>query len=197
MAIWGKCANKCSFLLRKSISSVIGKEGRGEGKERGDPFGQLVQSKILKDTTRFLYARIYDFYPLWRNSQVKEKGRGDVYLPPIPIYSVNYSHTASWSCCSSATVKLELCGLCLPSYSWQLAHGSRWSPGIAFKLLLFFTGLWSPARAARDVPFLLFCSSYLLDTLEIICHLWFVPAMRNRAKPEGSQPEVGGLGNPL
>lgn len=44
----------------KSIGSVIGKGKRGKGKDRGDHFGQLDQSKVLKDVMRcVVYSHIY------------------------------------------------------------------------------------------------------------------------------------------
>lgn len=58
-----KCTNEHSLLLRKCVGSVRGKGRRGEWKERGDPFAQLVRSKVLKDIIKCLCMYICDFYP--------------------------------------------------------------------------------------------------------------------------------------
>lgn len=118
---------------------------------------------------RFLCNRRHDFYSLGRNSQVKEKGRGDIYLPPVSICSKHYSHTASRSYCNFTTTKLELCAYLPVPDSWHMGV-----IGLQ-ELFLIIVFHWA----------MVFCHSSgsqecaLFDTLEIICHLWFVLAMRN------------------
>lgn len=119
-----------------------------------------------------------------------KKGRGDIYLPPISICSKNYSHTARRSYCNFTTAKLELPGLCIPSCTRKLTRGSRWPPGIVFNYCfslgdgLLPQQFWQPGM----------CPSWHIGKeLFVTSGLYWQWEMTVGGKPEGSQPEVGGL----